>query len=182
MIAITGKYGSGKTTLLNKIAKYNYKVLNCDDFIKECYKKNNLCYLKIKKKLGEDFINHDEVDKNKLREFILKDKSNINIIEKLVYPILEEHLKNNKYDFVEIANIKGANLDFSKYFTKIFVLITPEEQRQKNINSKSVDKKIQNINNSLNSGIVGVPTVNIMWKDVDKENFFVTFFKKAFDM
>ncbi|VEU59706.1 dephospho-CoA kinase [Mesomycoplasma neurolyticum] len=182
MIAITGKYGSGKTTFLKKIASYGYKVLNCDEFITKCYQKNNLCYLKIKETLGNDFVNEKHVLKDKLREFIVEKPDNINIIEKLVYPILEQHLIQNTYDFVEIANIQGKNIDFSKYFTKIYVLVTPEKQRQQNIQNKNVDKLVKNINNSLNIGNVGKKTVNILWEDINKTGFFETFFKNAFDL
>lgn len=177
MIAIIGKYGSGKTTFLKKIESYGFSVLYTDDFFKKCYEKNEECYCIIKESLGQEFVDDKSVLKNKLREFIIENKNNINIIEKLVYPVLEDHLKNNKYDFVEIPNLFTQNANFVKYFEQIFNIEISEEQRLKNIEKKYVDKKTSKLNNKLNNGKKGKKVVNIMWEDTHKKDFFIDFLK-----
>ncbi|MGZ9413135.1 dephospho-CoA kinase [Mycoplasma sp. Z386] len=176
MIAVIGKYGSGKTTFLKKIEKYGYKVLYTDDFYKECYAKNGVCVSIIKEKLGINFIKNDEVNKEEIRNFILNDKGNINKLEQLVYPVLEEHLSKYKYDFVEIPNLFTKNANFLRFFSQILNIQTTEEKRQKNIKKKGVNKKISELNNFLNNGKIGKKVVNISWEDIEKENFFEDFF------
>ncbi|WGI36448.1 dephospho-CoA kinase [Mesomycoplasma lagogenitalium] len=177
MIAIIGKYGVGKTTFLKKVESFGYKILYTDEFFANCYKFNNSCYWAIKNELGQNYVNESEVIKNELRNFILKDKNNINILEKIVYPILEKHLEENRYDFVEIPNIFSKNANFERFFSHIFNIKTSEKKRQENIEKKGVLKKNSNLNNSLNVGKIKKKVVDILWEDIEKEDFFINFFK-----
>ena len=91
-----------------------------------CYLKDNFCYF-VLKNYNFVFVKDMKVNKEKLREFIRSNLDNINIIEKFVYFFLEEYLKNNKYDFVEIFNLYFKNVNFVVYFDKVICIFFFEE-------------------------------------------------------
>ncbi|MBN3534618.1 dephospho-CoA kinase [Mycoplasma procyoni] len=182
MIAIIGKYGSGKTTFLKKVETYGYKVLYSDEFYKQSYLTPNESYKLIKEHLGEEFVDSEQVNKEKIRDFLLENPKNRDTLEKLIYPVLERHLESNKYDFVEIPNLFTKNANFERFFSKIVNIVAQDEQREKNIKNKGVNTKISNLNNSLNSLQIGKNVVNISWKMIEKKDFFETFFQTIFNL
>ncbi|UVD81938.1 dephospho-CoA kinase [Mycoplasma iguanae] len=152
--AIIGNYGVGKSYLLKRIASLGYSVLEADIFFRECYKKNNSCYLEIQKKMGNEFINENEVDREKLRKKITVDNDFKNKLEKIVYPFLEKELSLYKYDFVEIPNVFSKNANFEQFFTEIFELFNiDEKQIENNVKKKGVNKFISDFNANLNQKI-----------------------------
>ncbi len=136
MIAIIGLPGSGKTYTIKLLEKMGYSILIADDFFREQYKYGNEGYLLIKNNLGNEFVNEKSVDRNALRNFAIE---NMDKIEELVHPILEEHLKKNKYDFVELPIINSKYADFKKYFG-VVINITPAGKY-----STFMDKDFKNI-------------------------------------
>lgn len=184
MYAVIGKYAVGKTTFLNllqdyskKVLKKEQKILFSDEFFQKCYLKNEPCFLALKK-YNPSFVEENQVNKEKLREFIRSNIDNINIIEKLVYPFLENHLKNNKYDFVEIPNLYTKNANFTIYFDGVINIYSSEEQRVKNIMNKNVNNSISSLNDFLNKGFFDKVDVNICNSDWKNEDFFPKFFSK----
>ncbi|WP_041363606.1 dephospho-CoA kinase [Mesomycoplasma hyorhinis] len=182
--AVIGKYAVGKTTFLNLLQEYSKKVLKkeqkilfSDEFFQMCYLKDNPCYLALKN-YNPAFVKEMKVNKEKLREFIRSNPDNINIIEKLVYPFLEEHLKNNKYDFVEIPNLYSKNANFAVYFDKVIRVFSSEEQRVKNIVNKNVNNSISSLNDFLNKGFCHKVDVNISNSEWKNEDFFPKFFSE----
>ena len=77
-VAILGDIGSGKTFVSNK---FGYPVFNADKEVANIYKKNKACFLRLKKKFPK-FINTYPIDKNELKDLILKNSSNIKKISK----------------------------------------------------------------------------------------------------
>ena len=88
-VAILGDIGSGKTFVSNK---FGYPVFNADKEVANIYKKNKACFLRLKKKFPK-FINTYPIDKNELKDLILKNSSNIKKIPKIVHPLVRLEMK-----------------------------------------------------------------------------------------
>ena len=88
-VAILGDIGSGKTFVSNK---FGYPVFNADKEVANIYKKNKACFLKLQKKFPK-FINTYPIDKNELKNLILKNPSNIKKISKIVHPLVRLEMK-----------------------------------------------------------------------------------------
>ena len=72
-VAILGDIGSGKTFASKQ---FGYPIFNADEEVSKIYKKNKLCYLKIKKALPK-FILSNYLNKNELTNAILDDFRNL---------------------------------------------------------------------------------------------------------
>ncbi|WP_348602843.1 HAD-IIB family hydrolase [Mesomycoplasma hyopneumoniae] len=178
--AIVGKYGSGKTTFLKKVEKFGYSVLYTDEFFHNCYLASGECF-KIIKKIRPDFINENIVNKNKIRNFMLKSKQNRDLIEKSIYPFLENHLSKNHYHFVEIPNLWTKNANFGKFFSKVVWIYTSKKQQLLNIKRKKVKNDIKLKNQALNTGKIQFYDVKISNRKWKKPGFFLKFFSKIFE-
>jgi len=88
-VAILGDIGSGKTFVANK---FGYPVFNADTEVANIYKKNKNCFLRLKKKFPK-FINTYPIDKNQLKNLILKNPNNIKRISKIVHPLVRVEMK-----------------------------------------------------------------------------------------
>jgi len=88
-VAILGDIGSGKTFVSKK---FGYPVFNADKEVANIYKKNKACFLRLKKKFPK-FINTYPIDKNELKDLILKNSSNIKKISKIVHPLVRLEMK-----------------------------------------------------------------------------------------
>ncbi|MBG0730691.1 HAD-IIB family hydrolase [Mycoplasma sp. 'Moose RK'] len=177
--AVVGKYAVGKTTFLKKVETFGYSVLYTDDFFANCYQNNGDCFLKIKK-IRPDFVNQNHINKNKIRDFMVSSQENRDLIEMEIYPILEKHLNENYYHFVEIPNLWTKNANFLKFFSKIIWIVTDEKQRVLNIQQKKVEKSISAKNSLLNEIKIEFYDVKISDKKWKKARFFPKFFRKVF--
>ena len=88
-VAILGDIGSGKTYVSNK---FGCPVFNADEEVANIYKKNKACFLRLQKKFPK-FINSYPVNKNELKNLILKNPSNIKKISKIVHPLVRLEMK-----------------------------------------------------------------------------------------
>ena len=88
-IAILGDIGSGKTYVSNK---FGCPVFNADEEVANIYKKNKACFSRLQKKFPK-FINTYPIDKNELKNLILKNPSNIKKISKIVHPLVRLEMK-----------------------------------------------------------------------------------------
>ena len=95
-IALVGSIGSGKS----HIAKlFKFPVFNADFEVNNIYKKNKKIFLKLKKELP-NFFSKFPVKKQELISAILDNKKNLNLITKIIHPIVKRKLmsfikKNN---------------------------------------------------------------------------------------
>ena len=88
-VAILGDIGSGKTFVANK---FGYPVFNADTEVANIYKKNKNCFFRLKEKFPK-FINTYPIDKNQLKNLILKNPTNIKKISKIVHPLVRVEMK-----------------------------------------------------------------------------------------
>ena len=95
-IAVVGDIGSGKSFISNL---FNYPVFNADHEVANIYKKDKNCYLKLKKKIPNQFSSFP-IKKEELIKSIMINKNNLKKISKIVHPIVRKKLniflKKNK--------------------------------------------------------------------------------------
>ena len=89
-VAILGDIGSGKTFASKQ---FGYPIFNADEEVSKIYKKNKLCYLKIKKALPK-FILSNYLNKNELTNAILDDFRNLKKISRIIHPLVRKRLNN----------------------------------------------------------------------------------------
>ena len=104
-IALVGSIGSGKS----HIAKlFKFPVFNADLEVNKIYKKDKKIFSKLKKKLP-NFFSKFPVKKQELIRAILYNKKNLNLITKIIHPIVKRKLvnfiKNNKNKKIIILDI-----------------------------------------------------------------------------
>ena len=104
-IALVGSIGSGKS----HIAKlFKFPVFNADLEVDKIYKKDKKIFSKLKKKLP-NFFSKFPVKKQELIRAILYNKKNLNLITKIIHPIVKRKLvnfiKNNKNKKIIILDI-----------------------------------------------------------------------------
>ena len=140
-IALVGDIGSGKSYLSRQ---FGYPVFSADKEVSKLYKKNNKCYLKLKKELP-DFIYSFPVKKNKLASAILYKENNLKKIIKIVHPEIRKKMnvfvKKNKNKKIVILDI--PLLLENKINTKSDIIIFVDAEK-KEINKRL--KKRSNFN------------------------------------
>ena len=104
-IALVGSIGSGKS----HVAKlFKFPVFNADLEVNKIYKKDKKIFLKLKKRLP-NFFSKFPVKKQELIRAILYNKKNLNLITKIIHPIVKRKLvnfiKNNKNKKIIILDI-----------------------------------------------------------------------------
>ena len=179
MIAIIGKTCVGKTFLLEKAKKLGYSTFNCDDFFKEQYQFGNDCYKIIKKSLGKEYVNKTEVDRKMIKKLIMT-KNGRDQLEKLIFPILFEHFRTFKYDFVEIPILYSKNGNFRMFFNKILNIVASNETRKKILKFKNVDNCDFEFYDSLNNGICEEKCVDINMDNLCVDSNWEFFFKSHY--
>ena len=142
MIAIVGEPGVGKTYTIKLLKKSGYSILIADEFLKEQYLFNNDGYKIIKKYLGKEYVNNHSVDIIKLRNYAL---TNIDRLEKLVHPLLVNHLIVNKYDFVEIPILNSKHCNFIKLFQKGIIITDSQENIRRRIKMRNMSSSLYNV-------------------------------------
>jgi len=100
-IGILGDIGSGKSFVARS---FGYPVFDADNEVAKIYKKNKVCFSKLKKLLPK-YIKTFPTDKTELTNAILNNKNNIKKIIKIVHPLIRKKmnsflLKNQKKKLV----------------------------------------------------------------------------------
>ena len=89
-IGILGDIGSGKSYVANK---FGYPVFSADKEVNKIYKKNKICFKKIKKKLPK-YIFSFPINKKELTAAIIDNQNNLKKIIKIVHPIVRIKMTN----------------------------------------------------------------------------------------
>ncbi len=142
-----GNIGSGKS-FISKL--FNCPVFNADKEVKNIYKNNKDCFIKLKKKIP-NFVKSFPIRKNELKNAISADSKNLKLISSIVHPIVRSNLRNF---LKKEKNSKMIVLDIpllveNKLYVKGDVLIFIKASKSKIIdrikNRKNYDKKIINM-------------------------------------
>ena len=151
-IGILGEIGSGKSYVARN---FGYPVFDADHEVSKIYKRDKKIFYKLNKKLPKNIYSFP-IDKKQISDAILKKKSNLKIIIKIVHkeirkkfklflnknknkkiiimdiPLLLENKINNKTDILIFVESKKSDID-------------KRLKKRKNFNKKLLDefKKIQ---------------------------------------
>ena len=87
-IGILGDIGSGKSFIARQ---FGYPVFNADKEVSKIYKNNKSFFLRLNKKLPK-YIKSYPIKKKDLIEAIKHNKTNLNIIIKIVHPIIRKKI------------------------------------------------------------------------------------------
>ncbi len=143
-IGILGDIGAGKTFVAKN---FGYPVFNADHEVSKLYKKDKKIFHKLNKKLPK-YINSFPIEKNKVIEAILSNRSNIkkivSIVHKEIRKKMKLFLKKNKNKKIVILDI--PLLLENKINNKKDILIFVESKR------KDIEKRLKergNFNNNL---------------------------------
>lgn len=157
-IAITGKIGSGKTTVCKILKEIGYKVYESDSEVEKLLK--GLQVVEKVKSLYKDKIenlidNNGNINKKELGGFLFANKKELDKLEKLLYPLLEEQKKkfieancNEKFIFFDIPLLFEKKMH-KKFDKIIFLDVSKEIQEKRVIKRKGMSKnKLDNILNN----------------------------------
>jgi len=89
-IAILGDIGSGKT-FVSKL--FEMPTFNADEEVIQIYRNNKQCFYKLRKKFKNKKISFP-INKKDLINLILEKKNNLEVINKIVHPIVRNRMKN----------------------------------------------------------------------------------------
>ena len=151
-IGILGDIGSGKSFIAKQ---FNCSVFNADEEVNNIYKKNRICFNKLRKKLP-NHIKSYPVNKIELTKAIIDKKENLKKIINIVHPIVRKKmnlfLKKNRKKKIIVLDIPLLieNKLNGKNDILIFVDAKKKEinkrlKGRKNFNKKIIDsfRKIQ---------------------------------------
>ena len=157
-IAITGKIGSGKTTLCNIVKEIGYKVYESDKEVEKLLKGARVIERVkslYKGKIENLIDDNGNINKKELGSFLFSNKKELDKLEKLLYPLLEEKKKkfieenlNERFIFFDIPLLFEKKMH--KKFDKIvFLDVNKEIQEKRVMQRKGMSKN--KLNNILNN-------------------------------
>ena len=152
-IGIIGDIGSGKSYVAKQ---FGYPVFDADAEVSKIYRKSKKCFNKLKKTLPH-YIFSFPIKREELSKAIIKDKKNINKINRIVHPevrikmrkFIKKHNKNKKIIILDIPLLLEGKINIKKDIL-VFVEASKKEinkrlKKRKNYNKKMLIKlkKIQ---------------------------------------
>ena len=146
-IALVGDIGSGKT-FYSKL--FRYPVFNADLVVSNLYQKNKFLFGKIKKKFPNKIRNFP-LKKEELLNIIFQNHQNLNILGKLIHPIVRKKMKNflkknrkKKFVVLDVPLFLENKLNTKK---DIIVFVEADKKRinQKLNKKKNINFKLINI-------------------------------------
>tara|TARA_Y100000590_G_scaffold387851_1_gene461748 strand:+ start:1710 stop:2285 length:576 start_codon:yes stop_codon:yes gene_type:complete len=151
-VGIIGDIGSGKSFVAKQ---FGYPVFNADAEVNKIYKKNKICFNRLKNKLPR-YISSFPVKKKELGKAVIQNKNNLKKIIKIVHPIVRANMNNffrknkNKKMVVLDVPLLLENKINKKNYVLVFVNAKKKEiqrrlKKRPNYNEKmfNILKKIQ---------------------------------------
>ena len=156
-IALVGNIGSGKT-FYSRLFKY--PVFNADLVVSNLYQKDKSLFRKIKKKFPNKISNFP-LKKEEVLEIIFQKQKNLNILGKIIHPIVRKKMKNffkvnrkKKFVVLDVPLFLENKLNTKK---DIIVFINADKKKinQKLNKRKNINLKLINIlrKNQFSSGL-----------------------------
>lgn len=95
IVGLTGYLGSGKTTALEYFKEAGFYTIDADKIVHNLYKEGNSGWKKIKDFFGEEYIDKKtgDVNRDALRKVVFKNPAKLNILEKLIHPLVFNELR-----------------------------------------------------------------------------------------
>ena len=146
-IALIGDIGSGKT-FYSKL--FRYPVFNADLVVSNLYQKDKFLFGKIKKKFP-NIIRNFPLKKKELLKIIFQKHKNLNILGKVIHPIVRKKMKNflkkngkKKFVVLDIPLFLENRLNEKKDII-IFIEADKKRIKQKLNKRKNINLKLINI-------------------------------------
>lgn len=116
VVGIVGKIASGKSTALSYFKYLGYDTISADEIVHNLYNEPNV--IKSLSRYFKKAIIDGHIDKQSLKDILIKDLDKKSRLEKIIHPLVEEKiiemLKNsqNVLTFIEVPLLFEANLDY----------------------------------------------------------------------
>ena len=145
-IGILGDIGSGKSYVAKQ---FGYPVFDADAEVNKIYKKNKICFNKLKKKLPK-YISSFPVKKKELGKAIIENQKNLKKIIKIVHPIVRSNMnkfltknKNKKMVVLDIPLLLENKIN-KKNYVLVFVDAKKKEIKKRLKKRSNYNEKIFN--------------------------------------
>ena len=143
-VGILGDIGVGKSLVAKQ---FGFPVFNADEAVNKIYKKNKVCYKKLRKKLHK-YIKSYPINKKELSKAIISNKKNLKTIVNVVHPIVRKEMnlflkknKNHKIVILDIPLLVENKLN-KKEDILIFVEAKKKDIRKRLIKRKNYNKTL----------------------------------------
>jgi dephospho-CoA kinase len=114
IIGVTGVIGAGKSKVCRFLQrKYGFYWIDADAIVHELYRAGMPGYRRIKEYFGDFFAGKKEVNRGRLRKFILKSPQKLWILNKLMHSLIL-HEVNKK--IVRISGLAGVTKNYGSKF------------------------------------------------------------------
>ena len=145
-VGILGDIGSGKSYVAKQ---FGYPVFDADAEVNKIYKKNKICFNKLKKKLPK-YIFSFPVKKKELGKAIIENQKNLKKIIKIVHPIVRSNMnkfliknKNKKMVVLDIPLLLENKIN-KKNYVLVFVDAKKKEIKKRLKKRSNYNEKIFN--------------------------------------
>ena len=144
IIGVLGDIGSGKSFVSRK---FNCPVFNADEEVSKLYNKSYSCFKKIKKKFPKN-IKKFPIDKKELIKILVKNKSNLKKIIKIIHPLvrikMNKFLKKNSKKKLVVLDIPllVENKLYKKNYILLYIQADTKEIQSRLKKRKNFNKKI----------------------------------------
>lgn len=96
-IAITGGLSCGKSTVSSLFKQLGAYTVSADEIVHHLLTPHSETGLKVIEWLGQDIVNHGEIDRSKIAERVFKDPKKLMKLESLLHPLVREEI-NKSYE------------------------------------------------------------------------------------
>ena len=144
IIGILGDIGSGKSFVSKK---FNCPVFNADEEVSKLYNKSYSCFKKLKKEFPKN-IKKFPIDKKELIKILVKNKSNLKKIIKIIHPLVRIKMnkflnKNSKKKLVVLdIPLLVENKLYKKNYILLYIQADIKEIKSRLKKRKNFNKKI----------------------------------------
>ena len=145
-LAVVGDIGSGKSYVAKQ---FGYPVFDADAEVNRIYKKNKICFNRLKKKLPK-YISSFPVKKKELGKAIIENQKNLKKIIKIVHPIVRSNMnkfltknKNKKMVVLDIPLLLENKIN-KKNYVLVFVDAKKKEIKKRLKKRSNYNEKIFN--------------------------------------
>ena len=144
IIGVLGDIGSGKSFVSKK---FNCPVFNADEEVSKLYNKSYSCFKKLKKEFPKN-IKKFPIDKKELIKILVKNKSNLKKIIKIIHPLVRIKMnkflnKNSKKKLVVLdIPLLVENKLYKKNYILLYIQADIKEIKSRLKKRKNFNKKI----------------------------------------
>ncbi len=147
-IALTGGIACGKSSASKIFAKSGISIINLDVVAREVVKPKSQGLLELVSHFGNNILNDDNtLNRNMLRQQLLKDKTNQLAIEKILHPKILDKMQQNIKELntelvvVEVPLLFEQNL-WHMFDRIILIDCTPQNQLERLLKRENIDEKL----------------------------------------